>query len=248
MARKWRGWDSVGRFIIVALVMQAFLVSFSISAITPIFESPFALNRVYMANLIQSAQQVPASRSLIPQFAPNAVVPVAAPGPTSTELVLASQATSPTFTDAVAGELWGFTEDGRLVKQAVFGVEASGKPGEQCVALISGEATTVRLKRQSEYPFATLSLGSIVQDAAQLRVEILDGGEVKGSVDLSILPGLQRTYSILPGQGDSLRLTPVDDQPICVTDAVVGERFHWDARWVQDGSSLPIQSFDLSRP
>lgn len=248
VARKWRSWDSVGRFMIVALVMQAFLVSFSISAITPIFESPFAFNRVYMANLIQSAQQVPASRSLIPQFAPNAVVPVAAPGPTSTELVLASQATSPTFTDAVAGELWGFTEDGRLVKQAVFGVEASGKPGEQCVALISGEATMVRLKRQSEYPFATLSLGSIVQGAAQLRVEILDRGKVQGSVDLSILPGLQRTYSILPGQGDSLRLTPVDDQPICVTDAVVGERFHWDARWVQDGSSLPTQSFDLSRP
>ena len=248
VARKWRGWDSVSRFIIVAVVMQAFLVSFSVSALTPIFESPFAFNRAYMTKLIQSAQQVPADRSLIPQFAPNAVVPVAAPGPTSTELVLASQAKTPTFADAVTGELWGFTEDGRLVKQAVFGVEASGKPGEECVALISGDATTVRLKKQSEYPFATLSLGSIVESATRLQVEILDGGNVEGSVELTISPGLQRTYSILPGQGDSLRFTPLDDQPLCVTDAVVGERFHWDARWVQDGSSLPTQSFDLARP
>ena len=248
VARKWRGWDSVSRFIIVAVVMQAFLVSFSISALTPIFESPFAFNRAYMTKLIQSAQQVPADRSLIPQFAPNAVVPVAAPGPTSTELVLASQAKTPTFADAVTGELWGFTEDGRLVKQAVFGVEASGTPGEECVALISGDATTVRLKKQSEYPFATLSLGSIVESATRLQVEILDGGNVEGSVELTISPGLQRTYSILPGQGDSLRFTPLDDQPLCVTDAVVGERFHWDARWVQDGSSLPTQSFDLARP
>lgn len=247
VARKWRGWDSVSRFIIVAAVMQAFLVSFSISALTPIFESPFAFNRVYMTNLIQSAQKVPADRSLIPQFAPNAVVPVAAPGPTSTQLVLASQAESPTFVNSVSGELWGFTEDGRLVKQAVFGVEASGEPGEECVALISGETTVVRLKKRSEYPFATLSLGSIVESATRLKVEVVNGGKVEGSVELTIPPGLQRTYSALPGQGDSLRFTPLDDQPLCVTDAVVGERFHWDARWVQDGSSLPTQSFDLAR-
>ena len=248
LALTWRGWEPVSRLIVIALIMQAFLVSFSVSALTPIFESPFAFNRVYMTNLIRSAEKVPADRSLIPQFAPNAVVPVAAPGPTSTELVLASQAESPTFASAVGGELWGFTEDGRLVKQAVFGVEASGKPGEECVALITGEAATVRLKKPSEYPFATLSLGSIAESATRLQVEILDRGRVEGSVELTISPGLQRTYSVFPGQGDSLRFTPLSDQPLCITDAVVGERFHWDARWVQDGSSLPTQSFDLARP
>ena len=247
LAVAWRGWEPVVRFIIIAVIMQAFLVSFSVSALTPVFESPFAFNRVYMSTLIQSAQKVPADRSLIPQFVPNAVVPVAAPGPTSTELVLASRAETPTFADAVGGELWGFTEDGRMVKQAVFGVEASGEPGEECVALITGEATTVRLKKPSEYPFATLSLGSIVENATRVQVEILDGGQVEGSVELTISPGLQRTYSVFPGRGDSLRFSPLDDQPLCITDAVVGERFHWDARWVQDGSSLPTQSFDLAR-
>lgn len=247
LAGAWRGWEPVSRLIIIAVIMQAFLVSFSVSALTPIFESPFAFNRVYMANLIQSSQQVPADRILIPQFVPNAVVPVAAPGPTSTELVLASQPETPSFANSVAGELWGFTEDGRLVKQAVFGVEAWGSPGEECIALVSGEATSVRLKKQSDYPFATLSVGSIVESATMVQVEILDGGKVEGTVELTIPPGLQRTYSVLAGQGDTLRFTPSDDQPLCVTDAVVGERFHWDARWVQDGSSLPTQSFELAR-
>lgn len=247
IARKWRSWDVLSRLLVVVLLMQAFLVSFSVSALTPIFETPFGFNRTYMANLTTAATQVPDGLSLIPQFVPNAVVPVAAPGPTSTQLVLASQESLPTFVDSVEGEIWGFAGDGRLVKQAVFGAEVVGARGSECVALLTTEAQTVRLKKQSESDFGTLSLGTIAEDASAVRVELLSRGEVASSVELGIDSGLRRTYGLLSGQGDSLRITPLDGRPVCVTDAVLGERFHWDGGWVQDGSSLPTQTFDLTK-
>lgn len=246
VARLWRGWAPISRILVVLLLMQAFLVSFSISALTPIFESPFAFNKAYMANLISSSRGVPSGMSVIPQFVPNSVVPVAAPGPTSTELVLASREESPRFADSVSGEIWGFTDDGRFVKQAVFGTETVRKPGEECVALTRGEAVLVPLKREADYPYATLSLGSIVEQSARVRVDILARGAVQGGTDLIIEPGLTRTFASLGGQGDSLRISPEDEQLLCITDAVVGERFHWDEGWVQDPSSLPTQSFSLS--
>jgi hypothetical protein len=248
LAEAWRGWDPVGRLIVIALVMQAFLVSFSISALTPIFESPFGFNRAYMANMQQSIQRIPVGVSLIPQFAPNSVVPVAAPGPTSTELVLASLPETPDFANSVSGDLWGFTEQGRLVKQAVFGVEASRRAGNDCAALLTGKPQTLSLKRDAEFPYATLSLGSIAEGPIQVRVEIMDRGQATGAAEVTVASGLQRTYAYLPGRGDSLRLTPQASQPLCITDAIVGERYHWDEGWVQDGSSLPTQSFDLSTP
>ena len=248
LATAWRRWDPIARVLTVAVLIQAFVISFSISALTPIFETPFAFNRVYVENLVASAQQVPEGLALIPQVAPNAVVPVAAPGPTSTELVLASQPTSPEFVDSLSGDLWGFTGEGSLVKQVVFGVEAVARPGEECLSLVRDQPVVVRLQKPTEYPFATLSVGTIAERESALRVDLLEEGEVSGSAVVTVLPGLQRSYAPLSGQGDSLRLVSEESQLICVTDAVVGERFHWDARWVQDGSSVPTQSFDLSRP
>jgi hypothetical protein len=247
VASIWRSWDPVGRGIAIAVLMQAFLISFSVSALTPVFETPFGFNRTYMTTLIQSARQLPADVDVIPQFVPNGVVPVAAPGPTSTELVLASQVETPRFADSVSGDLWGFTEAGSLVKQAVFGVEARGRQGSDCVALVRDVPVAVRLKEETEYPYATLSLGTIAEQSVRVLVELLNDGEVKGSAEMSIEPGLKRAYAPLAGQGDALRFTALEDQPLCVTDAVVGERFHWQQGWVQDGSSLPTQSFDLSR-
>ena len=246
VATTWRGWDPVARAIGIVVLMQVFLVSFSVSALTPIFETPFAFNRAYMANAIQGAQQIPAGVQLLPQFVPNGVVPVAAPGPNSTQLVLASQAEAPDFADSVTGDLWGFTEAGRLVEQAVFGAETRAKPGDECVALVRGESVTVRLRKDVDFPHGTLSLGTIVERPARVRVELMEGNKSIGSAELTVEPGLKRTYAPLAGQGDSLRFTAVGDQLLCVTDAIVGERFHWDGRWVQDGSSLPTQTFDLS--
>lgn len=247
LASMWRGWDVMGRLIIIGVLMQAFIVSFSVSALTPIFESPFAFNKAYMETLLRNAEGVPAGVTLIPQFVPNAVVPVAAPGPTSTQLVLASQTHSPRFADSVSGDLWGFTGDGRLVKQAVLGVEAVGRPRAECVALVKDEPIDVRLEKRIEYPFPTLSVGTIMETGTRLRVELVDDTGVVSSSEFDVDAGLRRTFSALPGQGESLRFTSLAGRLVCVTDAIVGERFHREDGWVQDGSSLPTQSFDLAQ-
>lgn len=245
LANTWRGWGPAGQFIAVALLMQAYLVSFSVSLFTPVIETPFAINRAYMEPLIASAARVPSDVRLIPQFVPNRVVGVNAPGPTSTELVLASQPVTPGFADSVRGRLWGFTEEGELVEQSVWGVEARRQLDADCVTRLQGDSAIVPLRERAEYWYATLSLGTLAERDTVVRVELLNAGAVEGVAELAISPGLERTYAPLIGAGDALRVTPKDGTPVCVTDVVVGERFHWDDGWVQDPSSLPTQSFKL---
>jgi hypothetical protein len=246
VAQIWQGWGPTGQIIAVVALIQVYIVSFSISLFTPVLETPLAFNRTYMERLIASAQKVPPDVRLIPQFVPSRVVGVNAPGPTSTELVLANQAVVPGFVNSVAGTLWGFTEQGDLVKQSVWGVEARRPFGKECVAELRSSPVTLDLKSRAEYFYATLSIGSIAERDVELRVELLNDGAVDGVANFVIAPGLQRTFAPLPGAGDQVRLTVVGNDAVCVTDVIVGERFHWDEGWVQDGSSLPTQSFDLS--
>lgn len=246
LAQGWRGWRPIGQFVVVAVLIQVYIVSFSVSLVTPVLETPLAFNRAYMEKLIASSRQVPADVRLIPQFVPNRVVGVNAPGPTSTELVLANQPSLPGFVDSVSGTLWGFTDEGELVEQSVWGVEARGAPGDACLAQVGSEAVVVDLRSSAEYFYATLSLGSIAERDAEVQVELLKDGVVDGAARFVVAPGLQRTFAPLPGAGDQVRVTVLGDDPVCVTDLIVGERFHWDEGWIQDGSSLPTQSFVLA--
>jgi hypothetical protein len=246
VAQIWHGWGRSGQIVAVVALIQVYIVSFSISLFTPVLETPLAFNRTYMERLIVSAQEVPSDVRLIPQFVPSRVVGVNAPGPTSTELVLANQSVVPGFVNSVSGTLWGFTEQGDLVEQSVWGVEARRPFGKECLAELRSSPVTLDLRSRAEYFYATLSMGSIAERDVELRVELLNDGAVDGAASFMIAPGLQRTFAPLPGAGDQVRLTAVGDDPVCVTDLIVGERFHWDEGWVQDGSSLPTQSFDLS--
>jgi hypothetical protein len=133
------------------------------------------------------------------------------------------------------------------VNQVVFGVEAVGSPQDECVALVRDEPQDVRLKRNVDYPLPTLSLGTLMEQDTRVRVELLDDETVVSSVELNIGSGLQRTFASMTGPGDELRVTSLAGRLVCVTDATLGERFHWEDGWVQDGSSLPTQSFSLSR-
>ncbi len=246
VAAVWRGWGDTGQTIAVLLLMQIYLVSFSVSVYTPVLDTPFAFNRAYMERLIAASHGVPSDIRLIPQYVPNRVVGINAPGPTSTELVLANQPKVPGFTDSVSGQLYGFTEEGEFVEQSVWGVEASSLPGDACVGNVQGEAVTIELDRPTQYWYATLSLGTIAERDTELLVQLLNGQSVQGGAVVVVQPGLRRTYAPLPGEGSSVRITPTGDSPVCITDLIVGERFHWDGEWVQDPSSLPTQSFDLS--
>lgn len=243
LAQLWRSFSPPARWLAVGVIAQVYLVSFSISLYTPVIESPFAFNRAYMERLIASAKGVPGDVVLVPQFVPSRVVGVNAPGPTSTELVLANQPSLPAFRDSVEGQLWGFTDDGEFVEQQVWGTEARIDQGVGCMT--SGESTTVSLAAIAEYWYATVSVGTIAEAPTALRVELLDGGTPQGVAQLEVSPGLRRTYAPLPGKGDELRFTAQGEGAVCVTDAIVGERFHWDGEWKQDGSSLPTQSFVL---
>lgn len=245
VARLWQGWGPVGQMVAVVVLIQVYIVSFSVSLFTPVLETPLAFNRTYMERLLVSAQRVPPDVRLIPQFVPNRVVGVNAPGPTSTELVLANQAVTPGFANSVSGTLWGFSEKGDLVEQSVWGVEARGALGSTCVAQLRESPVTVDLRSRAEYFYATLSMGSIAEREVEVMIELLNDGAVDGVARVVVEPGLQRTFAPLPGAGDQVRLSAIGADPVCVTDLIVGERFHWDEGWVQDGSSLPTQSFYL---
>lgn len=242
----WRKWGSVPQVLVVALLAQAYIISFSFSVSVPAFETPFAFNRAYMEQLTVSASEVPSGVRLIPQFVPRQVVGVNAPGPTSTQLVLASQARTPAFADQVSGQLWGFTPEGKLAEQRVWGVSATAKESNGCVARLAGTPLTLPLDNEAQYWFATVSVGTLAQEKSGLRVELVKEGVTTGQASLMIPSGLQRTYAPLPGEGSSVRLVPQSAAPICVTDLTVGERFHQEgSSWVQDGSSLATQSFEL---
>ncbi len=253
----WRGWGGsladwwrelkiTQRGIVIVIAAQAYLISFSISLSVPVFETPFALNRTYMTELIGSSKSVPRDAALLPQFVPNRVVGVNAPGPTSTQLVLANLPSTPRFVDSVSGPLWGFTEGGDLVQQRVWGVEPRSRSDADCVTRLRGEPVVIPLQERAELWYATVGVGALAPEPSELIIELLDNGQVDGVARMTIPAGLERTYSGLQGAGDALRISSTGSQSICVTDMVVGERFHVnDGEWIQDPSTLPTQSFGL---
>jgi len=247
VAAMWRGLKPAAKGVFVALAAQVYLISFSMSLAVPVFETPFAFNRDYMQELIGSAKSVPEGATLLPQFVPSRVVGVNAPGPTSTQLVLANLRTSPDFANSVSGPLWGFTDRGDLVQQTVWGIEPLTRSDPDCVVRLGTEPIILPLRDRAEYWYATLALGTLAGEASDVFVELLDGADVRGSAVLQIGPGLGRAHAGLPGAGDSLRLTPLGSaSSVCVTDVIVGERFHeMDGEWIQDPSTLPTQSFVL---
>lgn len=246
VALMWRRFTPVAKGVVVLALGQIYLVSFSVSVFTPAFESPFALNRMYMEELIGSSKSIPVGTALLPQFVPNRVVGINAPGPTSTQLVLANQSSPPLFADSVTGVLWGFTDEGDLVEQTVWGVETAGATDQDCVARVTGDPVTLQLVQPAEYGYATIAIGTLAQSQVDLDIELMSDEAVVGSTVVAVAAGLNRSFSGLAGEGDSVRISPRGDALICITDIVVGERFHLqDGGWTQDGSSLPTQSFRL---
>ncbi len=246
LATWWRGLGVTQAGIVIVIAAQAYLISFSISLSVPVFDTPFALNRTYMTELIGSSKSVPRDVALLPQFVPNRVVGVNAPGPTSTQLVLANLQSTPRFVDSVSGPLWGFTEAGDLVQQRVWGVEPRSRSDADCVARISGEPVVIPLQERAEFWYATVAVGTLTQEPSELIIELLDDAQVDGVARVAIPAGLERSYAGLQGAGGAVRISATDSVPICITDVVVGERFHDDdGEWIQDPSTLPTQSFVL---
>lgn len=246
LASWWRGLGVIQVGVIIVVAAQAYLISFSISLSVPVFETPFALNRAYMTELIDSSKSVPRDVALLPQFVPSRVVGINAPGPTSTQLVLASQRSTPQFVDSVSGPLWGFTDKGDLVQQRVWGVEPRLRSDSDCVARISGEPVVIPLQGRAEFWYATVAVGTLSPEPAELIIELLDEGQVDGVARLAIPAGLERSYAGLQGAGGAVRISTTGSDPVCITDVVVGERFHEeDGQWIQDPSTLPTQSFVL---
>ncbi len=246
LAGWWRGLRMTQQGIVILIAAQAYLVSFSISLSVPVFETPFALNRTYMTELIGSSKSLPRHVALLPQFVPNRVVGVNAPGPTSTQLVLANLRSTPRFVDSVSGPLWGFTEGGDLVQQRVWGVEARSRGDADCVARLNGEPVVITLRERAEFWYATVAVGTLAPRSSQLTIELLDEGQVDGVARMTIPAGLERTYAGLQGAGEAVRISSTGSVPICISDVIVGERFHEDdGKWIQDPSTLPTQSFAL---
>ena len=246
LAEWWRNLSAPTRVVVTAGLLQAFLISFSITVQVPAFDTPFAANRAYMERLISSVERLGSGTVLLPQFVPNSVVGVNAPGPTSTQLVLASQRTPPEFANQVVGDLVGVNDRGEVVPEIVMGVSGLPGPDGECGTFVA-ESAVIPLERQAEYWFATISLGVLSDRDAAIKVELLSGGIAAGLADITVPRGLNRVYAPLPGSGDAVRVTVQSGYPLCVTDLTVGERFHDnDGSWKQDGSSLPVQSFDLS--
>lgn len=246
LATGWRRLGLVGRGVVIGVLIQVYLVSFSISVFTPAFETPFALNRAYMTELIGSSKSVSPEVTLLPQFVPNRVVGINAPGPTSTQLVLANLPNSPSFGDSVSGPLWGFTQDGDLVEQVVMGALPEKREDPDCAVRLTEADVVVPLDSSAQYWYATVAVGTLTESGQTIQVELLKEGRPQGVARVNVPAGLQRTYAGLLGEGDSVRLTTTAGSPVCVTDLVVGERFHRSGdEWVQDPSSLPTQSFHL---
>jgi len=228
------------------MAAQVYLISFTISLSVPVFDTPFAFNRTYMTELIGSSKSVPRDIVLLPQFVPNRVVGINAPGPTSTQLVLANLRSTPQFADAVSGPLWGFTDEGNLVQQRVWGVEPRSRSDTDCLVRLSSEPVVIPLQKVAEYWYATVAVRTLTPEPSELIIELLNDDGGQGVARIPIPPGLERSYAGLQGSGKAIRVTPLSSAPICITDIVVGERFHDDdGQWIQDPSTLPTQSFVL---
>lgn len=246
-AAAWRRSPRVLRAVAVTAVLQVFLVAATFSASVPVFENPTIPNRAY----VESASAALASsggRELLPQMVPGYVIGSAfAPAPPSTQVVFGPRPYSVPFVSQVDQKLWGLTEAGRLVQQRVEGIRSWPGPNGACGTAIVGLPVRMPLAGNVDFAYSTVDLGTLSQETARVRLELLAGSTVAGSAEVTVRPGLRRTFLGLGGYGDAVRVVPLTDGHFCVTDVIVGQRVHDEGgRTVRDPVTAPLYDYSLT--
>jgi hypothetical protein len=248
LTRWWRGLSSVSRTLLVVVLVQAYALSFSVTLVAPVLHNPRNSIRAFVEPRVAAAQALGTDAELIPQYVPSLVIGEwAAPEPPTTQVVVGISPGTPRWVTATSGPLRGFTPDGTLVDEFVYGARAKPGPNGACGYAVLGGTRRIPLEVLTTYGSSTVNLGVLGQEEHPVTVDLLHQGAVVKSIDVVVPAGLKRLFFPLIGVGDALRITPRDGGRFCVTDLVIGERAHTAANGtiVYDAPSEPAVDYRL---